>query len=143
MSYTYEWKPEYSVGSKTLDIQHQKLLMLCKRVSDYQCDSSKRSIETFHSILNDLAFYTKKHFQTEEDVLRLNGNPKLDEQKGLHNEYESRLVDFLNAAMSGEIITEPLQEFLGKWWVNHILTSDVQYRNHTARKNESTSTLAP
>ena len=115
----------------------------CKRVSDYQCDSSKRSIETFHSILNDLAFYAKKHFQTEEDVLRLNGNPKLDEQKGLHNEYESRLVDFLNAAMSGEIITEPLQEFLGKWWVNHILTSDVQYRNHTARKNESTSTLAP
>ena len=82
MSYTYEWKPEYSVGSKTLDIQHQKLLMLCKRVSDYQCDSSKRSIETFHSILNDLAFYAKKHFQTEEDVLRLNGNPKLDEQKG-------------------------------------------------------------
>jgi hemerythrin len=45
MSYTYEWKPEYSVGSKTLDIQHQKLLMLCKQVSDYQCDSSRGALK--------------------------------------------------------------------------------------------------
>lgn len=122
-----EWKPEYSVGNTTLDYQHQKLLQLCKHVSQYQCDGTKASIETFHSILSELAFYADKHFELEEDVLRRVGYPRLQEQIQEHDAYREWLTEFLCVAMHGNIDKSTLQNYLEQWWVGHILDSDMQY----------------
>ena len=127
---SFDWKSSYSVGSKSLDIQHQKLLQICKRASEYKCDGSKGSIEAFHSILNDLAFYAEKHFETEEDVLRRVGYPLLKQQKQEHDEYSEKLVNFLCDAIAGTIDRDSLEDFLGKWWVGHILESDMQYAGY-------------
>ncbi len=129
-----EWKPEYSVGNTTLDSQHQKLLQLCKRVSHYQCDGTKASIETFHSILSELAFYADRHFELEEDVLRRVGFPQLKEQIQEHNAYREWLAEFLFVAMNGKIDKSSLQNYLEQWWVNHILDSDMQYTNFLSKK---------
>jgi hemerythrin len=133
MTYEYTWSPSYSVGNRTLDAQHQKLLQICKRVSDSRCDGTKDGIGEFHSILNDLAFYASKHFQTEEDVLRRAGYPALEEQKKEHDQYSERLVDFLCDAIDGKVDRESLEDFLGKWWVNHILVSDMQYSAYVTK----------
>lgn len=122
-----EWKPQYSVGNTTLDSQHQKLLRLCKRVSEYLCDGTKASIETFHSILSELAFYADKHFELEEDVLRRVGYPHLQQQIQEHNAYREWLTEFLFVAMEGNIDKSSLQNYLEKWWLTHILDSDMQY----------------
>lgn len=121
------WKPEYSVGNQTLDMQHMRLLELCVRVSNYQCDKSKASMDAFHVILNDLAFYATKHFETEEQVLRQVGYPKLSVQQQEHDEYSDRLVEFLLAAIDGEIDKPALQDYLERWWIHHILVSDMEY----------------
>lgn len=121
------WKPEYSVGNRTLDMQHKRLLELCKRVSNYQCDKSKAGIDAFHVILNDLVFYATKHFEIEEQVLREIGYPKLSEQQQEHDEYSEKMVDFLLAAIGGEIDKTSLQAYLEKWWIDHILVSDMEY----------------
>lgn len=128
-----EWKAEYSVGNPTLDLQHKRLLDLCKRVSTYQCDQSKTSILAFHGILNDLAFYASKHFETEEQVLRQIGYPKLSEQKEQHDGYSETLVDFLLAAINGNIDKCALQNYLEGWWINHILVSDMEYSDFLKR----------
>lgn len=122
-----EWKPGYSVGNLTLDSQHKKLLQLCKRVSEYVCDGSQDSIETFHSILSHLAFYADKHFQLEEDVLRRVGYPHLQQQIQEHDAYREWLSEFLCVAMYGNIDKTSLQNYLEQWWVGHILESDMQY----------------
>lgn len=133
MSDLSEWKPEYSVGNRTLDSQHKKLLELCKRVSSYECDRSKASIDAFHAILNDLAFYARKHFETEEQVLRQIGFPKLSEQKEQHDGYSEILVEFLLAAIGGTIDKSALQNYLENWWINHILVSDMEYSDFLKR----------
>lgn len=130
-----EWKTEYSVGNKTLDTQHQRLLKLCKRISDYQCDCTKSSIETFHAILNDLHFYAEKHFEIEEDVLRRIGYPHLNDQKKDHDGYCERLVGFMLSAMNGDIDKSSLQVYLEKWWIDHILISDMQYRSYLTQND--------
>lgn len=122
-----EWKPEYSVGNRTLDLQHKKLLALCKRVSSYKCNRSKASIDEFHGILNDLAFYASKHFETEEQVLRQIGYPMLSSQKEQHDGYSETLVEFLLSAINGNIDNTALHDYLEKWWINHILISDMEY----------------
>lgn len=124
-----EWKPEYNVGDEMLDAQHRKLLQLCKRVSQYVCDGSKASIEAFHSILSELAFYADKHFELEEDILRRVSFPGLEEQLSEHNAYREWLLDYLFLAMNGEIDKVPLQSYLEAWWIKHILVSDMQYKN--------------
>lgn len=121
------WRPEYSVGNQTLDLQHKRLLKLCERVSSYQCDKSKASIDAFHVILNDLAFYATKHFETEEQVLQQTGYAKLSVQKMEHDEYSDKMVEFLIAAIGGDIDKVALQRYLESWWVNHILVSDMEY----------------
>jgi len=126
----YEWIPDYSVGNRTLDTQHQTLLQICRNVSSYRCDDSKASILEFHTILNDLAFYATRHFETEEDVLRRVGYPALEAQQADHAHYNECLVDFLYDAINGKIDRDALEEFLGKWWVNHILLSDMHYSEY-------------
>ena len=129
-----EWKPEYSVGNRTLDSQHQKLLQLCKCVSQYLCDGTKASIETFHSILSELAFYADKHFELEEEVLRRVGYPHLQQQIQEHNAYREWLTEFLFVAMYGNIDKPSLQKYLEQWWISHILDSDMQYTDYLNKK---------
>lgn len=125
-----EWRPEYSVGNLTLDVQHQRLLALCKRVSAYEFLRDKSSLEEFHGILNELASYATKHFQTEEDVLRRIGYPGLADQKREHDAYSENLVEFMFDAINGEPNKERLQSYLESWWIDHILVSDMAYRTY-------------
>lgn len=97
-------------------------------MSSYDCDGSKASIESFHVILNDLAFYASKHFETEEQVLMQIGYPKLSAQKDQHDGYSETLVEFLIAAIGGTIDKLSLQNYLEKWWISHILESDMEYK---------------
>lgn len=122
-----EWKPEYSVGHTTLDAQHKKLLQVCRRVSTYRCDGTKASIEAFHSILSELAFYADKHFASEENLLRQIGFPHLQQQIEEHDAYREWLTEFLFLTMNGKIDKSSLQNYLESWWLSHILASDMQY----------------
>ncbi|MBL8430208.1 MAG: bacteriohemerythrin [Dechloromonas sp.] len=127
---SYEWKPEYSVGDETLDTQHKQLLKICKHVSDFRCDGSKNSVLDYHSILNDLAFYATRHFEAEEALLRRVGYPALEKQQTEHAEYNETLVNFLYDAINGKVDRDTLEGFLGRWWVNHILLSDMHYSDY-------------
>lgn len=122
-----EWKPEYSVGNRTLDLQHQRLLALCKRVSSYMCDGTRASVDAFHVILNDLAFYAKKHFETEEMVLAQIGYSKLSDQREEHDAYREKMIEYMFSAMHGSIDKVSLQDYLETWWIKHILVSDMDY----------------
>ncbi len=130
-----EWRPEYSVGNLTLDIQHQRLLALCKRVSAYEFRRDKSSLEEFHSILNELASYATKHFQTEEDILRRVGYPGLADQKREHDAYSENLVEFMFDAINGEPDKASLLSYLESWWIDHILVSDMAYRAYLLRNS--------
>jgi len=57
-------------------------------------------------------------------------DPLLEQQKQEHDEYSEKLVNFLCDAIAGTIDRDSLEDFLGKWWVGHILESDMQYAGY-------------
>jgi hemerythrin len=122
-----EWQAAFSVRHPVLDAQHQQLLVLCNRASACLADSSGQSVGDFHLILNDLMEYAQKHFRTEEQILRDLNWAGLDAQLAEHEAYLVHLVDFTIAAMFDNIDKEGLQQYLAKWWMRHILVSDMQF----------------
>lgn len=122
------WDPGYSVGHPVLDSQHETLLKMCRQAAECVNDTSLEGAEHFHVLLNDLAVYAKKHFRTEEQVLARYSYPLLDEQKAEHEEYEIWLSEALLDAMDGKSDKVAVYQFLSAWWVNHILESDMRYR---------------
>lgn len=134
MPKSLDWRPEYSVGNDTLDSQHIMLLELCKRVSGYVCDGSKTSIKAFQSILNELVAYASMHFQTEERMLEQAGYPMLVNHKASHDKYSDTMVEYLIESIDGGINSSALSEFLKQWWLNHILVSDMDYRDYVKNR---------
>ena len=124
------WQPGYSVGNRTLDQQHQRLLALCQRAAICMTEDSQPGVEQFHAILNDLADYAKYHFRTEEALLRRCGYPRLEAHLQEHAAYEQSLTDFLVSAAVGKVAKDALSDYLMSWWINHILDADLQYRGY-------------
>lgn len=121
------WNPRYSVGHPLLDEQHRELLGLCRHAADCLHIDGDEARERFHLILNQLSDYVKKHFRTEEALLREWNYPHLAEHMAEHDAYEGRLTDFMLDASSGNIDKVGLSVYLSDWWVNHILESDRRY----------------
>lgn len=126
----FEWNPSYSVGSITIDQQHKRLLALCKKLTNLPIDNSTEGKAVFNSVLKDIAFYASKHFESEEDTLRAIGYPKLGEQRSEHNEFNEQLDNFISTAANETLDRDLLKNYLEKWWINHILHSDMQYSSH-------------
>ena len=130
---SFEWNSSYSVGDVTLDEQHKKLLLLCKRIAACVQNHAGRSDSEFRLVLNELIDYARNHFEKEEQILRSVKYPFLEEQEKEHSEYEDHIVRFLYSALAGMNDKSSLNEFLGKWWVNHILVSDMKYAQYLKR----------
>jgi len=138
------WNQNYSVGEPTLDAQHQKLMRLCNRLSTCPADNSATANKLFFEILADLSAYAREHFATEESILRACKYPRLATQEADHAEYERHVNEFLKAAETGMPDKSELQKLLSSWWKDHILISDMDYRNHVMAFNQAAQpALAP
>lgn len=126
------WVPDYSVGHTTMDTHHQKLLTICKKLEDFIGGTSTGT--SIHSILDDLAKYTKLHFRTEELLLEAIHYPGLTAQKEEHRLYESNLVEFQYAAALNIIDIDSFYKYLTDWWMVHILEDDMKYAPSLAQR---------
>ena len=128
------WRDSYSVGHPLLDAQHRRLLGLCERLTELDEQSEVRPAaeraSAIHGILHELADYSRVHFAAEEKMLAECGYPGLAEQQAEHGEYQEKLLDFLLRAMDSEVATGELIAFLAQWWVDHILVSDMPYKDY-------------
>ncbi len=122
------WDASYSVGNATLDKQHQKLLDLCSKVADCLGDDGQDSHERFHMVLNDVGDFAFEHFKTEEAFLRQHNYPQLERHKAEHIGLLSQLSAFFFAASAGVLDKSGLYRCLSDWLSQHMLESDMQYR---------------
>lgn len=70
--------------------------------------------------------YTKIHFATEEEILRIAGYPDLENHKRIH---ESLIKESFSIASQSIRMYKPdiYLQFLKKWWVEHINNCDRMY----------------
>lgn len=136
MPNTLSWGSRYSVGDATLDRQHKKLLNLCNQLAICASDSSPHSDALFREILDELSAYAREHFATEEAILKACAYPRLATQQWDHSEYEQQVAHARVSAGEGVLDKAGLQRLLSTWWNDHILISDMDYRQHVLAYNQ-------
>ncbi len=125
------WKSEYSVGVAELDNQHKQLMSIINKLSTDKCDSAMMIW-----VFEELEAYTKEHFVAEEKMLKKAGYPELYEHKKEHRAFEQWLSavrqTYSVGVTSPTLLSESINAFLRDWLVNHILSSDMAYKEQLA-----------
>lgn len=121
------WNSSFSVGVTILDEQHKQIInMINLLLSNSKTDVRS---EVVSDLLNKMMEYANNHFETEELLLQKYGYPDLSTQKHDHEVYCLKVVDLCENTMKYNIsVPEKLLQYLTKWWINHILHTDMKYK---------------
>lgn len=128
-----QWSDDYSVGVSILDEQHKSIIRMVNKIHAYI--TSGASSEEISEILNQMTQYAMNHFRTEEDYMKLFEYPEFELHRKEHMEYWKKTALFANEAMSGnkEVLGDILS-FLIDWWMDHILRTDLRYKEFFQEK---------
>ena len=128
-----KWLPEYSIGNKLMDSHHKELFSI---VNEYLRNDNDFDalIDTFNRLLS----YTKMHFKAEEKILVENGYPLAEAHIEKHKIFTDKLT-VLRSKLNPKNydVQEKIGIYLYKWLANHILKSDMHYKEYFER-NKST-----
>jgi hemerythrin len=127
----FEWKQNYSVNVKEIDIQHKEILELMHFI--YDSIMSKKSTDILNKALEVLAHHTKAHFLTEEMYFKEFKYEGAAEHIDAHNKLLRDIANFIEKIKQEkerERILEiffDLIDFLENWLVDHLETLDKKY----------------
>lgn len=129
----FVWKPEYAVGVPEIDRHHQDLFALVDRIE--RTGLGERDLVGLIARLDeDMA----KHFREEEAHMREIGYPDLARHAREHRGFLEWLDSVKRTyARSGEApfaLAEQVNAYMEQWFVNHILRSDMAYREFAVTK---------
>jgi len=120
------WDSKYEFGIQEIDNQHKKLADLINKIYDAHNEGHGRDV--LGSVFIDLVFYTKIHFNKEENYMEEANYPNLDEHRKLHRELTDQVHQLEQKYKSGDLnIDNKLLDFLKDWLTNHILKEDKKY----------------
>ena len=127
------WKDEYSLGIERIDRQHQHMFEIIDKIIEYSVPSG--DIDLTADTIKEMASYAREHFADEEELMQRYGYSNLDAHKKEHNYFIDTTahlaVEFMNNrnTTGGEIA-----EFLTIWLTNHILKTDMKYKELLLKK---------
>jgi len=126
----FEWNPEYSVGIKLLDYDHQELFATVDELRSAIEEGTERKV--FNPILNRLSKYAMEHFQREEHIMSEYGFPETAEHRHRHQEFTKLVysVRRLHINKPEKVSYNRLLKFLEHWLVHHILGEDMKYKSY-------------
>lgn len=128
------WTNEYSVSVPEIDQEHQFLITALNDFYDGIVFGSTK--EKLIKLVENLVFYTKFHFQHEEELMARLNYPGLEAHKKEHFEFVASVSDFETRLKEGTLQASlEVTAFLKDWILNHILHSDkkIELFMHSAR----------
>ncbi len=123
----FEWNDAlYSVGVKTIDDQHKKLVEMLNELHEAQRHGQSAGVT--NQVLSDLIAYTDYHFRTEEDLMRNNHEyPDYRKHKAKHDTLRQTALGLQADFRSGKrAVSVELSHFLRDWLALHIQGTDKQ-----------------
>jgi len=123
------WKENYTTKIASIDEQHKKLIDLLNYF--YENIRNKSNKELIGGIISEMKAYTILHFSHEERLFNSYDYPESENHKKEHIEFIKKVND-LEAKINKQqiIISFEVTDFLKKWIKNHILGSDMKYREY-------------
>ena len=121
-----KWDKSFYVNIEEIDQQHEKLVGIVNSLAEAMADGEGKKV--LAKIIQELVYYTKVHFQTEERILQLIDYHKLKEHKRQHREFVDKVTEFQTNFDRGQLgLTVEVMNYLCEWVRNHIKKSDKQY----------------
>lgn len=124
VSLLIQWNDVNTLGIPILDEQHRGIVSVINTLDIFiRQNKAEFFLGTLFTMMD---CYTKVHFATEEELLRLAGYPLLDCHRKLHGDLIRESFSLANQSLR---LGEPkvYLHFLKNWWVNHINQCDREY----------------
>jgi hemerythrin-like metal-binding protein len=124
-AFSMDWSDRYAVGVDIIDRQHQKLFRLIDQLArGIQAGNSDATLMT---VFDELADYTKTHFETEARLMAGAEYPDSQDHLVRHRELEASLGELVDKAKRGEPwVSLETMNFLRHWLYHHIDDTDRQ-----------------
>ncbi len=120
------WSDSLSVGNKTIDDQHKRLVQLVNSLNKAVVTGTARNI--LGEILLELVQYTVKHFTDEEKIFMNTQYPHKTKHLEEHKKLTQTASDLVKSFSEGNVlIGSDTIDFLKNWLVNHIMGTDKGY----------------
>lgn len=127
----FEMKPEYYIGIKMIDEQHNQLFTYADEAYELLNDEfTPDKYDKIDILLEKLYDYTLKHLADEEAYMESIHYNKLFTQKVQHQAFMEKLDEFMESHNKEEENQDEqimkILTYLTEWLVNHILHVDGQ-----------------
>ncbi|MCR2043664.1 bacteriohemerythrin [Anaerosalibacter massiliensis] len=133
----FTWKEDFSVNIEDIDKQHKELFRIGSRL--YTIVSLKDGIDRYDEIIEilyELKDYAEYHFSFEEELMKKYGYDGTEDQIKAHKKFIEKVisiseeeVDIEQKKMGMDLIL-----FIANWIENHILKSDMGYKDFLNEK---------
>ncbi len=121
MSEKFVWDDLYSVQNEEVDNQHKQLFAL---VNKLEVGLDQKQVK---AIIMDLYKYTRRHFASEEKMMKEVGYPKYEEHIILHDDLITKLNEISLQNFDDKEAIWKLNKFVVNWLTEHILHQDMGY----------------
>ena len=127
------WDEKYSVGIKSIDNEHKKLIDVYNAF--YESIVKKEGKEKMGLTIKGLKDYTVYHFTNEEKLMQLYQYPGLELHKKEHDNFIKVVLDFENRYSKEKMILGvEITNFIREWIVKHIMETDKLYTQFLIEK---------
>jgi hemerythrin-like metal-binding protein len=135
-SQSMRWETNMSVGDATMDNDHRILIDLINQLARAH-DREDGIVMEF--VVDELYNYTVRHFQREEEYLRLGGYPRLQAHQALHRKFAEQVVGIRHQFFRNfdPALVDNLTDVLAHWLQKHILGADKEYQAYFAAQKQS------
>ncbi|MEI6803958.1 MAG: hemerythrin domain-containing protein [Burkholderiales bacterium] len=123
------WHPDISVGNAKLDEQHIVLLELGRNLLRLLQGPAAR-MDSILPALQDLYGLCCQHDLDEEEVLRNNACPTLDQHIESHQATQGKLARLLADASNNAFNEAELSQVITEWMAHHISENDLPVKQY-------------
>jgi hemerythrin-like metal-binding protein len=126
------WSDQYETGIEVIDAQHRSLFEAINRLAD-----AFRAGWAEAGARESLAFldrYSREHFDTEEEFMRVVGYPGLKVHRMEHTVLLTKVQNLLVKMDEGFLISADVATFAADWLAHHIHEADMGYVRYTREK---------
>jgi len=121
----FAWKPQYNLGIPIIDEQHHGIVTTINSLYfGIQHEQGKSMLEPVIGMVTE---YTRIHFETEENFLRICDFPDLEAHLEMHNVLRRSLSTIGEKCLQDQNPLEFL-EFLKNWFIDHICQKDRKFK---------------
>jgi hemerythrin len=127
------WTESLSVGVEQFNKEHKQLIFYINELNNALKIGS--SAKTMENTLVQLVKYTEIHFNHEQEYMKLHDYPDYDNHVKEHEALKVQVYDFYDELQLGKTsFSLTLLIFLKDWLTNHILGTDMKYKEYYIKK---------